>query len=292
MRTQKTNFANFQWIDLEKPSSTELSTIIEPYGLSPHLIKDLVQIGHLPKIEKVGEFNFMILRAFSANPNDKQTTIPELSNKIGFFFTGEILVTVHQKSFAFLQELPGHYESPEELILKILAEMIATYESPANWLSEEMDQFEEDIFLNNGNRFSVENLYFAKTKARACKKVIQLTQTVLNHFIVHSKNQTQLQDVKESASSLLLQFEDFLEEANSLLNTYLSSTSQKTNEVMKLLTIFSAFFLPLTFLVGVYGMNFKFMPELGWEYGYFLTWGAMFGISTLIFFWFKRREII
>lgn len=170
--------------------------------------------------------------------------------------------------------------------------MIATYESPANWLSEEMDQFEEDIFLNNGNRFSVENLYFAKTKARSCKKVIQLTQTVLNHFIVHSKNQTQLQDVKESASSLLLQFEDFLEEANSLLNTYLSSTSQKTNEVMKLLTIFSAFFLPLTFLVGVYGMNFKFMPELGWEYGYFLTWGAMFGISTLIFFWFKRRKII
>ena len=155
-----------------------------------------------------------------------------------------------------------------------------------------MDQFEEDIFLNNGNRFSVENLYFAKTKARACKKVIQLTQTVLNNFIVHSKNQTQLQDVKESASSLLLQFEDFLEEANSLLNTYLSSTSQKTNEVMKLLTIFSAFFLPLTFLVGVYGMNFKFMPELGWEYGYFLTWGAMFGISTLIFFWFKRRKII
>ena len=65
----------------------------------------------------------MILRAFSANPNDKQTTIPELSNKIGFFFTGEILVTVHQKSFAFLQELPGHYESPEELILKILVEV-------------------------------------------------------------------------------------------------------------------------------------------------------------------------
>jgi magnesium transporter len=62
--------------------------------------------------------------------------------------------------------------------------------------------------------------------------------------------------------------------------------------VLKVLTIFSAFFRPLTFLVGVYGMNFKFMPELNWEYGYYLTWGAMLGISLSIFIWFKRREII
>jgi magnesium transporter len=61
---------------------------------------------------------------------------------------------------------------------------------------------------------------------------------------------------------------------------------------MKLLTVFSAFFLPLTFLVGVYGMNFKFMPELNWEYGYYLTWGAMLSISIAIFIWFKVRKII
>ena len=155
-----------------------------------------------------------------------------------------------------------------------------------------MDKFEGNIFLNHGKRFSVESLYFAKAKARACKKIMMLTQTVLNHLSVHNINQTHLQDLKESVSSLILQFEDFLDEANSLLSIYISSNSQKTNEVMKLLTIFSAFFLPLTFLVGVYGMNFKFMPELNWEYGYYLTWGAMFGISLAIFIWFKRRKII
>ncbi len=292
MKEKRSDFANFQWIDLENPKLTELKEIIQPYGLNPHLLDDLLQVGHLPKLEKVGEFNFMILRAFSANTNDKLTTIPELSNKIGFFFTNEVLLTVHQKPFHFLEEITGPYEDPEALILKITEKMLATYQAPADWLSEEMDRFESDVFLGRRNRFSVESLYFAKAKARACKKVLQLTQTLLQHLSVQPSNEAHLQDLKESVSSLILQFEDFLDEANSLLNIYLSSNSQKTNEVMKLLTVFSAFFLPLTFLVGVYGMNFKFMPELNWEYGYYLTWGAMLSISVVIFFWFKVRKII
>ncbi len=292
MKENRIDFANFQWIDLENPKLNELKEIIKPYGLNPHLMDDLLEVGHLPKLEKVGDFNFMILRAFSAKSNEKLTTIPELSNKIGFFFTNEILLTVHQKPFQFLEEITGHFEDPEALILKITEKMLATYQPPADWLSEQMDHFESDVFLGRKKRFSVEQLYFAKAKARGCKKVLHLTQTVLLHLAVQPTNEGQLQDLKETTASLIIQFEDFLEEANSLLNIYLSSNSQKTNEVMKLLTVFSAFFLPLTFLVGVYGMNFKFMPELNWEYGYYLTWGAMLSISIAIFIWFKIRKII
>ena len=292
MIENRIDFANFHWLDLENPKLVELTEIIKPYGLNPHLIQDLVQVGHLPKLEKVGDFTFLLLRAFSAKPNGKLTTIPELSNKIGFFFTDEILISVHQKPFEFMSEISGHFESPESLILKIIGKMVETYEAPANWLSEEMDHFESVVFLGRKKRFSVEQLYFAKAKARACKKVLHLTQTLLLHLTVQQSNEAQLQDLKESVSSLILQFEDFLDEANSLLNIYLSSNSQKTNEVMKLLTVFSAFFLPLTFLVGVYGMNFKFMPELNWEYGYYLTWGVMISISIGIFIWFKLRKII
>ena len=292
MKENRIDFANFHWLDLENPKLAELTEIIKPYGLNPHLIQDLVQVGHLPKLEKVGEFTFLLLRAFSAKPNGKLTTIPELTNKIGFFFTDEILISVHQKPFHFLNEVSGHFENPESLILKIIEKMLETYEAPANWLSEEMDHFESAVFLGRNKRFSVEQLYFAKAKARSCKKVLHLTQNLLLHLTVQKSNEVQLQDLKETASSLILQFEDFLDEANSLLNIYLSSNSQKTNEVMKLLTVFSAFFLPLTFLVGVYGMNFKFMPELNWEYGYYLTWGIMISISIVIFIWFKLRKII
>lgn len=292
MKEIKTEFANFQWVDLENPKMSELTQLVTNYGLSGHLLEDLLQVGHLPKFEKEGEFNFLILRAFSAKENGKFTTITELTNKIGFFYTNEILLTVHQKPFPFLGAISGHFDHPEALILKVAEHMLDSYQAPANWLSEQMDHFEADIFLKNGKHFSVERLYFAKAKARACKKVMLMTQTLLQHLQVTSTNTAGLQDLRETISSLLLQFEDFLDEANSLLNIYLSSTSQKTNEVMKLLTIFSAFFLPLTFIVGVYGMNFDIMPELRWENGYYYTLGLMLLISVAVFGWFKRRKII
>jgi magnesium transporter len=292
MKEIKTEFANFQWVDLENPKMSELTQLVTNYGLSGHLLEDLLQVGHLPKFEKEGEFNFLILRAFSAKENGKFTTITELTNKIGFFYTNEVLLTVHQKPFPFLGAISGHFDHPEALILKVAEHMLDSYQAPANWLSEQMDHFEADIFLKNGKHFSVERLYFAKAKARACKKVMLMTQTLLQHLQVTSTNTAGLQDLRETVSSLLLQFEDFLDEANSLLNIYLSSTSQKTNEVMKLLTIFSAFFLPLTFIVGVFGMNFDIMPELRWENGYYYTLGLMFLISVAVFGWFKRRKII
>jgi magnesium transporter len=292
MKEKRTDFANFHWVDLENPKMAELTQLMTNYGLSGHLMDDLLQVGHLPKFEKVGEFNFLILRAFSVKENGKFTTIPELTNKIGFFYTNEVLLTVHQKPFTFLGSISGHFDHPEALILKIADHMLDSYQAPADWLSDQMDHFEADIFLKNGKHFSVERLYFAKAKARACKKVMLMTQTLLYHMQVQPSNENDLQDLRETVSSLLLQFEDFLDEANSLLNIYLSSTSQKTNEVMKLLTIFSAFFLPLTFIVGVYGMNFDVLPELRWEYGYYIIWGIMLAVSIAIFGWFKRRKII
>ena len=89
-----------------------------------------------------------------------------------------------------------------------------------------------------------------------------------------------------------INYEEVLENANSLLNTYHSVSSQKSNDVMKLLTIFSAFFLPLTFVAGIYGMNFENMPELRWQFGYFMILGIMTIIAIIIYFWFKRKKII
>ena len=92
--------------------------------------------------------------------------------------------------------------------------------------------------------------------------------------------------------SLILVFDEVSEDANNLLNTYLSVNTQKSNDVMKLLTIFSAFFLPLTFIAGIYGMNFEHMPELKWPAGYFFTLGLMFAVAVIIYLWFRRKHIL
>ena len=78
--------------------------------------------------------------------------------------------------------------------------------------------------------------------------------------------------------------------ADSVLATYLSSVSNRMNEVMKVLTIFASIFIPLTFIAGVYGMNFVYMPELEWQYGYFVIWGVIILVGALLAVFFKRRE--
>ena len=80
------------------------------------------------------------------------------------------------------------------------------------------------------------------------------------------------------------------ETTNEFLNLYMSAMSNKMNEVMKVLTIFASIFIPLTFIAGIYGMNFEIMPELQWRYGYFVIWGAMLFLAILLLIYFKRKK--
>ena len=101
--------------------------------------------------------------------------------------------------------------------------------------------------------------------------------------------QPYFQDLRETAEGYHFWAEQLLEEAQNLLSVHLAMASHRNNEVMRVLTVFSAFFLPLTFLVGVYGMNFRYMPELERRWGYPMSLAAMALISFVIFFWFRRR---
>jgi magnesium transporter len=289
----KKSFGKFEWLDLEKPKPKDLIELTQPFHIDLNLLEDALEHGHLPKLEKHGDFTFIILRAYSVEPHQNHATVAKLSNKIAFLINETQLITIHQKPFEFLDKFKAEeFEESESLMLSIILEMIRTFEVPMQWLSDKMDENEKEIFLNKNGKISIEHLYYQKAKARICRKLLQLSQNVLNQLVVREQYISTLQDIKESTVSYLLHYDEVIEDAHSILNTHLSLSAQKSNEVMKLLTIFSAFFLPLTFIVGVYGMNFEYLPELSWKYGYFLTWGIMIAISVIIFAWFKRRKFV
>ncbi len=285
-------YSCFEWIDLEKPTQEELKDVTQPFAIDFNLLEDSLEQGHLPKIEQLNDYTFIILRAYSAHHTAKVTTVGELSNKIAFFYNEGVLITVHRAKFDFLSTRPETFTSIEELVLDIFNEMLLTYEKPLHTQSDSIDEFEKLIFLQNGKSISVESLYFQKSKARISKKILQLTQNVFNQLTVSADSASLLQDLKETALNYTLHYDEVIEDVNSILNTYLSITAKRSNDVMKLLTVFSAFFLPLTFIAGIYGMNFHFMPELRWPNGYFIVLGLMLLISGLIYIWFRRRKII
>lgn len=287
------NYGSFEWLDLQKPKKSELLELTEPMHLEIKLLEDSIQHGHLPKIEKQDGTTFVIIRAYSVEPSHNHAEVVKLTNKIAFVVNDKRLITIHQKPFGFLENLYNQdFEEPEQLMLAIFKEMLETYQAPLDWLSDKMDEYEKEIFLSKHGKISVQALYYQKAKARISKKILQITQNVLTQIQVSEKHESTLQDLKETCINLILHFDEVIEDATSILNTHLNLTTQKNNDVMKLLTVFSAFFLPLTFIVGVYGMNFTHMPELQWAKGYYVTWGLMIGISIVIYFWFKRKKIM
>jgi magnesium transporter len=286
------SFATFQWIDVEKPTREEMEALTKTYQIDKTLFEDILEYGHLPKIEKHNDFTFLILRAYAPHVKENVSAVGGLTNKIAFFINDTDLITIHRAHFEFLKERNELYPSSEALMLDIINEILITYEKPLERQSDKMDEFERAIFLRGGQTISIESLYFQKSKARISKKVLQLTQTVLNQVTVSPQLNSLLQDTRETTISFLLQYDEIIEDANTILHSYMSVTAQRSNDAMKLLTIFSAFFLPLTFIVGIYGMNFDHMPELRWENGYYYTLILMLVISIVIWFWFKRKKII
>jgi magnesium transporter len=285
-------FENFEWTDFCNPNKDGLEEIAEKYQLDFHQIKDSLEPGHLPKFEKESNYQFLILRAFTSTMGQRATTITEFSSKIAFFYNEKKLITIHRNPFDFIDSFNFQFHQVEDLLLYLIHKMLHTYQPPLNEFDKRIEEFENTIFLKNDAKISTEDLYYLKMQTRITKKLLIIFQNVMDQLEVGRKNKSALQDLKDRLLQLILKYDEVLENANNLLNSYHSVNSKKTNDTIKLLTVFSAFFLPLTFIVGIYGMNFENMPELTWKYGYFIALFMMVFISVFIFIWFRKRKII
>ena len=284
-------FESFKWIDIENPNKNDLEKITSQYHLNYYLIKDSLEKGHLPKYEKTYKLDFFIFRAYTSNVSLNIDEIGEMSNKIAFFILEDTLFTIHRANFNFLNIHEEKHIKIQELFLRIVGSMTETFSKPTQDLSSKITEIEKTIFLKDHRKVLLEELYFIKSQSRILKKVIHITQNVIEQVSEKYQQSYQYQDIKDQLLNQLTINEESVENANQLMTTYLSISDQKNNEVVRLLTIFSAFFLPLTFIAGVYGMNFDFMPELKWKYGYLFSLMFMLLIVVVIYIWFRRKRI-
>ena len=283
------SFSSFTWYDFCNPTQADLKEIAAQYQLDLFQIMDSLEVGHLPKYEQQANYSFLILRAYTAQPNDRVNSISDISNKIAFFYKDDKLITIHRTPFAFLQQLSSEYSHCEALLLAIVKAMVDTYSEPSKLLSDQIDAMEQTIFLRDYKKISLTELYFQKTKTRITKKLLQITQQVIQELEVSSANKSALADINDSMLNLVLVYEEVLDNAHTILNTYLSINAQKSNDEMKVHTVYSAIVRPLTFIGGVYSMNFDHMPELHWVNGYYIVLAFMLLITLGIYRWFKKK---
>ncbi len=292
MKITEKVFESFKWIDIENPIKEDLEKINKELGLNYYLIKDSLEKGHLPKYEKNYKVEFYIFRAYTSDIKLHIDEVGEMSNKIAFFLYEDKLITIHRAHFNFLQIHEEKHIKINEFFLRIVKLMIDTFKKPTIDLSNKISDIERTIFLKDHRKVLLEELYFIKSQSRILKKVLQITQSVIEQSSQNFVASFQYQDIKDELLNLLTYNEESVENSNQLMTTYLSISDQKNNEVVRLLTIFSAFFLPLTFIAGLYGMNFKFMPELNWEWGYYFSILLMTVVVIVIYIWFRRKRIL
>ena len=292
MKISEKTFESFKWIDIENPIKEDLEKITKEHGLNYYLIKDSLEKGHLPKYEKNYKVEFYIFRAYTSDIKLHIDEVGEMSNKIAFFLFEDRLITIHRAHFNFLNIHEEKHIKINELFLRIVKLMLNTFQKPTIDLSNKISEIERTIFLKDHRNVLLEELYYIKSQSRILKKVLHITQSVIEQSASNFIASFQYQDIKDELLNLLTYNEESVENSNQLMNTYLSISDQKNNEVVRLLTIFSAFFLPLTFIAGVYGMNFDFMPEIKWKFGYLFSICLMILVVVVIYIWFRKKRIL
>jgi magnesium transporter len=287
-----------KWIDITNPTHEELREFSKQYNLDYYTLIDCLEPAHLPKKEQLHDFTFTILRVYDNKAPKYPSSIQEMSHKIAIFNNDKVILTIHRVHAAIVEEIrtkfldPAIISRPSEIVTKIMWYVIKSYETKALALSEEVDQMEKLVFVGKQTRITLEELYYLKNTARLNRRILGLTRDVIFQHSTTEKDASALQDVKDLLQKLSLSFDETHDDSANLSSVYLSVVSLKTNDVMKLLTIFSVFFMPLTFLAGIYGMNFEFMPELHWKLGYPMVLLAMALIGLVIFRWFTRKKIM
>lgn len=285
----------FDWVDLSAPTNEEIRQVAEQYALHEASIKDCMQPDHLPKYELFENYTFVIFRVLAANHPHEADTIQELTNKISIFFTSDYLITVHRAENDLIDLVKGkridsgRCDSTLHLLNSLIRESILTFEQPGIKLSESLDYYEERVFLRQRKSPILRGLYFVKRKIDVIRKLMLLSYEIIDNIDLTGHSDVYTRDLRDLYIRTQTLFDNLSENTAQLLSIYFSIASQRTNEIMRVLTIFSVFFMPLTFIAGIYGMNFKFMPELDWHYGYPAVMIIMGGIATGIYFWFKRK---
>jgi magnesium transporter len=285
-----------EWVDLTAPTSSELEEISQVYGLNKYATFACLQPDHLPKHEDIDGTHFIITRVLIPISAGQSVSIQSISTKIAFFYRPGLLITVHRLPHAFMDEVKeklfdkGDFKRVESIVAKMLWHILHSYETPAVRLSNELDDFESKVFSQNLTPQMLSELYQIKRKSLMSKKLLLFSQEAVSSIKLSDSESDVLQDTRDLHLKLMNIYDQIHEDVSNLVNFYLSISAQKTNEVIKVLTIFSVFFMPLTFIAGIYGMNFDYMPELRERWGYPALLGFMMLLSGLIYVWFRRKK--
>ncbi len=285
-----------EWIDVEAPTDEDMKYLHERYEINNLLLEDTLDPNHLPKYEEDGNVKFFLLRESTELERKNLNTISDISTKIGIFLLEKTIITVHKMKAKSITETKKQLaESQDKVHTHKIALMISlvimkSFDDEAISLFETMDNIENEIFLKNTNHTNqIRRLYKLKRKSGLNSRVLTISNDAIDKFKVLELEDSEVVDLKDKQKDVVADFDHLNIQITNLISMFLALSDQKANQVMKVLAIYSVYFLPITFIAGLYGMNFDNMPELHTKHGYYYTLGLM-GVIVICTFIYARRK--
>lgn len=285
---------DWYWLDLDSPKDFEIDFFRNHLKFHPLAIEDSIFSLNKPKLDYYEGYNFLILNAL------REGTLDPV--EITLFVGQNYIVSFHKDSMPevdeawerIIKDRDHSHKGPSFVAYQIMDKIVDRYFPAFYKVEEKLDALGSNINKNSLHKI-IDEVFEIRGELLELRKVIfsmrDLLYRILNSDRLPdlTKHRIYFSDIHDHLLKLAELVESSREVTSDLRDSYLSVNSNRMNTNMMVLTVITTIFIPLTFLAGVYGMNFENMPELKWDYGYFLALGIMAFIGISMFLWFKRK---
>lgn len=293
------------WVDVQGLGSEDvLQRLGKVFGLHPLALEDVVNVPQRPKVEEYDDQLLVITRMVMPRRRGEGCVMEQVSFLLGKHYLLTVQEEPERDTFYPVRDRIRTHKGlirkrgADYLAYSLIDTIIDGFFPVLEAYGEEIEDLEDEV-VSNPTRKTLEKVHSLKRELLSLRRAIWPQRDAINALIrdgnalISDEVRIYLRDCYDHAVQVLDMVETYRELASSLMDVYLSSVSNKTNDVMKLLTVISSIFIPLTFIAGVYGMNFDTeaspwnMPELGWYWGYPLCLAVMaaIAIGLVTFFW-------
>jgi len=288
------------WVDMESPTEADERVLLDVFHFHPLTVEDCRENRHYPKVEEFQGYIYFIVHGVTADTSPERFNTIELDGFLG----PNYVITYHHEMFRSINNVKqllrttpvACQRGPAFLLHQILDQVVDFYSPVLDDFDERIDQLEDDIFtLNRPNNQILSEVMDLKRSVLRLRRISGKQMDILHRMsrgefsLITEEMRPFYRDVYDHLVRVVDLAESYRDLISGSLEAYLSVVSNRLNEIMKVLTIFSAIMLPLTFIAGIYGMNFDNMPELHSRYGYYAVWGFMIAVAIAMLLFFRRR---
>jgi len=289
------------WIAVEGIHDVDvIKRLGDVFGLHPLVLEDILNTEHRPKIENYDKYTYVVAKMLLYDDELAQFTTEQES----FILAENYVISFSERNTEIYEKLQDRIRQggshigkagADYLLYSLLDVIVDNYFNVLEKLSDEIELAEDELISNPSpdtlkiiHKFKIQMLYMHKA-VWPLREVISVLERNEISFVKESTS-IYIRDLYDHIIQIMETVETLRDILSSMLDMYLSSISNRMNEVMKILTIISTVFIPLTFIVGIYGMNFKYMPELNSIYMYPIVWIIMISIAVLMLAFFKKKK--